>query len=68
MKTFPEDGLIIPVSILIVVVLPAPFGPKNPKNSPLATLKEYYLQHTNLYNTYLTTELQLRSLSFFPSI
>jgi len=31
----PDVGCRSPVSILIVVVLPAPFGPRNPKSSPL---------------------------------
>ena len=35
----PEVGDEIPVSMRIVVVLPAPLGPKNPKVSPAATEK-----------------------------
>ena len=31
--------LVIPVSILMVVVLPAPFGPRNPNVSPIFTAK-----------------------------
>src|SRR5207302_3883756 len=34
MVTWPEVGLIKPTSIRIVVVLPAPFGPRKPKISP----------------------------------
>ena len=36
----PSVRLASVVSILIVVVFPAPFGPRNPKISPSATLKE----------------------------
>ena len=32
--TMPEVGFNKPTIVLIVVVLPAPFGPKNPKNWP----------------------------------
>jgi len=39
MKAVPLFGFVIPVSILIVVVLPAPFGPKKPKSSPFFTSK-----------------------------
>jgi hypothetical protein len=35
----PEVGLDSPVSIRIVVVFPAPFGPKKPNTSPGFTLK-----------------------------
>src|SRR5699024_9045427 len=35
----PLVGLIIVESILMVVLLPAPFGPKNPKISPSDTVK-----------------------------
>src|SRR5207245_1824577 len=31
------------VRILIVVLFPAPFGPRNPKNSPSSTLKDILL-------------------------
>ena len=34
----PDEGLRIVQSIEMVVVLPAPFGPSNPKISPLSTL------------------------------
>ena len=33
-RAWPRDGRSSVVSIRIVVVLPAPFGPRNPKNSP----------------------------------
>ena len=36
----PEVGRRSPVSILMVVLLPAPFGPRKPKNRPRATRKE----------------------------
>src|SRR5579875_943808 len=36
----PEVGRRIVVSILIVVLFPAPFGPRNPKISPSKTVKE----------------------------
>jgi hypothetical protein len=35
----PEVGASRPVSILMVVDLPAPFGPRKPKNWPGATLR-----------------------------
>src|SRR6266540_6974501 len=34
MRATPADGRNRPISILIVVVLPAPFGPRKPKISP----------------------------------
>ena len=37
--TLPEVGFNKAQIILKVVVLPAPFGPNNPKISPLCTLK-----------------------------
>jgi hypothetical protein len=36
----PEVGCKIPVRIFIVVVLPAPFGPKNPNTFPCSISKE----------------------------
>ena len=36
----PAVGAMSPVSILIVVVLPAPFGPRKPKISPAPTVNE----------------------------
>ena len=35
----PEVGGKTPVIIRMVVVLPAPFGPRNPRISPFSTLK-----------------------------
>ena len=35
----PDVGLASPVSMLIVVVFPAPFGPRNPKTSSFSTEK-----------------------------
>ena len=35
--TFPEPGSRNPVIIRIVVVFPAPFGPRKPRISPLST-------------------------------
>src|SRR5580698_7124794 len=37
MRMLPEVGASKPVNILIVVDLPAPFGPRNPKNCPAST-------------------------------
>jgi len=37
MKASPAVGVVSPVSILNVVVFPAPFTPNNPKHSPLGT-------------------------------
>jgi hypothetical protein len=39
-RACPEVGFSKVVSIIMVVLLPAPFGPKNPKISPSFTLKE----------------------------
>src|SRR5512140_3323946 len=36
----PREGLTNPSSILMVVVLPAPLGPRRPKISPFSTSKE----------------------------
>ena len=36
----PEVGGMRPISIRIVVVLPAPFGPRKPKISPRSTVKD----------------------------
>src|SRR4051812_8603636 len=38
-STSPESGSVSPSQISIVVVLPAPLGPSNPKHSPLATVR-----------------------------
>ena len=38
-RAVPDVGLASVHRILIVVVLPAPFGPRKPKVSPLATSK-----------------------------
>ncbi len=38
-RPVPEVGASRPVSILIVVVLPAPLGPRKPKISPSGTWK-----------------------------
>jgi len=40
MEMCPASGVSRPVSILMVVVFPAPFGPRNPNSSPSGTLKE----------------------------
>src|SRR5712691_6022456 len=39
-ETVPELGGIKPVIMRMVVDLPAPLGPRNPRTSPLATSKE----------------------------
>ena len=39
-RTSPAVGMSSVISILIVVVLPAPFGPSSPNSSPLAISKE----------------------------
>lgn len=38
----PEEGLNSPVSIEIVVVLPAPLGPNNPNTSPFLILRQNF--------------------------
>src|SRR4051794_6776984 len=40
MVTWPDVGLMRPTSIRIVVVFPAPFGPRKPKTSPRCSSKE----------------------------
>src|SRR3954452_5434717 len=40
MVTWPDVGLMRPTSIRIVVVLPAPFGPRKPKISPRCSSNE----------------------------
>src|SRR5947209_16459393 len=40
MVTWPEVGLIRPTSIRLVVVFPAPFGPRKPKISPRCSSNE----------------------------
>src|SRR5580700_5372126 len=39
MKASPEVGITLVVSMLAVVVLPAPLGPRRPNISPLATVR-----------------------------
>tara|TARA_B110000240_G_scaffold186698_1_gene223629 strand:+ start:304 stop:693 length:390 start_codon:yes stop_codon:yes gene_type:complete len=39
-KAFPDVGFSKVVKIIIVVLFPAPLGPKNPKISPFSTEKE----------------------------
>src|SRR3569833_508900 len=39
MLALPEDGVTNPASMRIVVVFPAPFGPRNPSTSPGLTVK-----------------------------
>src|SRR5688572_30724539 len=46
----PALGASSPVSILIVVVFPAPFGPRNPKISPSSTSKVTWSTATNSPN------------------
>src|SRR5713101_10014533 len=43
----PALGASRPVSILIVVDLPAPFGPRKPKNCPLSTVRSIWLTATS---------------------
>jgi len=47
MDAVPLSGFITPVSILMVVVLPAPVGPKKPKSSPFFTSKLMLLTASN---------------------
>ncbi len=42
MRISPLEGFIKPVNILIVVVFPAPLGPKKPSISPLSKEKERF--------------------------
>ncbi|MNC98292.1 hypothetical protein D3C83_162080 [compost metagenome] len=44
--TVPEDAGMKPVMMRIVVVLPAPFGPRKPRISPLAAVNEMSLMAT----------------------
>src|SRR6266581_7167953 len=47
MRAAPELGFMRPVSTLMVVVLPAAFGPSSAKNSPLFTVRERSLTATS---------------------
>ena len=44
----PPVGTVMPVRIRMVVVFPAPFGPRKPKVSPSLTEKEMSLRATSL--------------------
>ena len=39
----PPSGLFMPTSIFMVVVFPAPFGPRNPKTDPVGIVSESLL-------------------------
>jgi hypothetical protein len=43
-RTLPDPivGRVWPVSIVIIVVFPDPFGPRSPNNDPLSTEKETF--------------------------
>jgi hypothetical protein len=46
----PKVGFVKPVKARMVVVLPAPFGPKKPKISPLSMLRfRFSTAQTSLY-------------------
>src|SRR5438045_2577149 len=47
MRAAPELGFMRPVTIWMVVVLPAAFGPSSAKNSPLCTVRERSLTATS---------------------
>src|SRR3954470_19873178 len=49
----PAVGRNRPTSILIVVDLPAPFGPKKPKNSPSCTVRSRWSTAVFLSNTFV---------------
>ena len=48
MNALPAVGKISPISILMVVVLPAPFGPTKPKISPSSTVEVEVLHRVHL--------------------
>jgi hypothetical protein len=64
----PEVGLRSVESMLMVVVLPAPFGPRKPKSSPVATEKEIPSTAVKLPNFLinLSTFMEIINLPFIP--
>ncbi len=52
------------VSILIVVVFPAPFGPRNPKISPSGTLKEMLSTAVMVPNRFVNPLTAITSVQF----
>jgi hypothetical protein len=60
MEPVPDVGLVNPQSMRIVVVLPAPFAPKNPKISPRRTDIEILLVAIFLPNFF---DRSLRTIS-----
>ena len=49
-RALPEVGISSVISILIVVVLPAPFGPSRPKSSPFSISKLTPLHGFDLFH------------------
>lgn len=66
-NAMPEVGFISPVSILNVVVFPAPLTPSNPKTSPLLTLNET-LSTATLYLPYPSMNTLRTSLTRMAKI
>ena len=68
----PDVGFVRLVSILMVVVLPAPFGPSKPKNSPLGTSKLMALTAVTSIPLCQTLDINhvvhFATSSFFPLI
>ena len=57
----PAEGLVSPVSILKVVVLPAPFTPSSPKHSPFRTPK------VSLVEDHISIRLRLHAAALVKS-
>ena len=60
----PEVGRRSPVSIRIVVLLPAPFGPRKPKKRPRATRKDTWSTAAFCLYTFVRPSTTIASVSF----
>lgn len=56
---FPDVGFKRVVSIIIVVLLPAPFGPRKPKISPVSTLNEMLSTAFTLPNSFVRESVSI---------
>src|SRR5512133_2612590 len=60
-RPLPDVGVMIPHSMRIVVDLPEPFAPRNPKISPLLTENEILLTATKSPNFFSSSETAMAS-------
>ena len=63
----PEVGRRSPVSILMVVLLPAPFGPRKPKKRPRATRKDTWSTAVCRRNVFVRPSTTIASVSFITA-